>query len=65
MDATNAKLAHKIGEFCNTSGERNAEIAIPIVWIPPVAVHAIVVEPAEIHEIAVGIQGRFFLRFSI
>lgn len=65
MDATNAKLAHKIGEFCNTSGKRDAEIAIPIVRLPPVAVHAIGVEIANIDEVAVGIQGRFFLRFSI
>ena len=53
MDETNAKLAREIGELCNTSGERNADVADTAVRLPPVAVHAPVVEPTEVHEIAV------------
>ena len=54
MDETNAKLVHKVDELCNTSGERNAEIAIAVVGLPPVAVHALSVEIAEVHEVAVS-----------
>ena len=53
LDETNAKLAHQVGELRNTSGKRNADIAIAIVGLPPVAVHAIRVEIAEIDEVAV------------
>ena len=58
MDETNAKLAHQVGELRNTSGKRDAEIAIPIVGLPPVAVHALRVELAEIDEVAVRVQRR-------
>ncbi len=56
MDKANAKLAQQIGEFSNTSGKRNADIVIAIVRLPPVAVHAVSVEVADIHEVAVRLQ---------
>ena len=40
-----------------TSGKRNANDLIAIVGIPPVAIHALRIEVAGIHEIAVGVQG--------
>lgn len=65
MDEANAKLAHQVGELRNTSGKGNAEIAITVVRLPPVAVHTLAVEIAETDEIAVWVQGRFLLRSSI
>jgi hypothetical protein len=38
----------------NTSGEQNTYIVIPIVRIPIVAVDTILVEVANIHQVAVG-----------
>lgn len=63
MDETNAKLAHEIGELCNTSGERNADVVVTVVRLPPVAVHTPVVELAEVHEIAVRRSQHFFYVF--
>jgi len=62
VDEADAKLA-EIGEFCNTSGKRDAEIAIPIVGIPPVAVHALRIEITDVHEVAVRVQRRSLYAF--
>ena len=64
MDKANTKLVHWVDELCDTSGEEHAEIAIAVVRRPPVAVHALRVEIAEVHELAVS-GALFSIRFSI
>jgi len=54
LDKANTKLVHWVDELCDTSGEDHAEIAIAVVRRPPVAVHALRVEIAEIDEVAVS-----------
>ena len=44
-----------------TSGGRSADVAIAIVRIPPVHVRAVRIRVADVHEVAVGITGFFYL----
>ena len=64
MDKANTKLVYWVDELCDTSGEEHAKIAIAVVRRPPVAVHALRVEVAEVHEVAVS-GALFSIRFSI
>ncbi|MBI2712774.1 MAG: hypothetical protein HYX41_07980, partial [Bdellovibrio sp.] len=55
---------HWVDELYDTSGEEHTKIAIAVVRRPPVAVHALRVEVAEVHEVAVS-GALFSIRFSI